>query len=306
MILLVAGQVLNPTKTYSSFSATLDQPIALNGTGNATGTGSDRLPSADSQSHVAMRIPSDSDSTDPAESSESFDTSESASFATDDNAAETEPPSTPPAGPPKERILEFLNGSVKLDIYQHAHIGSPEAPHVMVEMLSYDCSHCRQMHRTIKKGLTRYGDQLAVIVIPIPMEMKCNPLVTAKEVSHPGACTIARMALGVSAIRPDQFHTFHDWLMTDKEAPPQQSLVVSKAYHTVEPSRLSELSESKQLDKRLAEYINLYSKLSRQIGAGNGFGLPVQILGNQVLTGSVEKERDVFDAWEKHLGVVHN
>jgi hypothetical protein len=138
------------------------------------------------------------------------------------------------------------------------------------------------------------------------MEMQCNPLITNKEASHAGACTIARMALGVAELRPDLFNNFHDWLMADKEAPPQQSVVVSRAYHSVEPGRLSELSQSKQLDKRIAEYINLYSRLGRQADAGKGFGLPVQILGDQIVTGSVEKESDVFDAWEKHLGVVRN
>jgi hypothetical protein len=33
------------------------------------------------------------------------------------------------------------------------------------------------------------------------------------------------------------------------------------------------------------------------------FGLPIQILGDQVMHGSVEHEEDVFKAWEKNLGV---
>ena len=32
-------------------------------------------------------------------------------------------------------------------------------------------------------------------------------------------------------------------------------------------------------------------------------GLPVQILGDNVMSGSVEKEEDVFKAWEENLGV---
>jgi hypothetical protein len=46
--------------------------------------------------------------------------------------------------------------------------------------------------------------------------------------------------------------------------------------------------------------------LSSQATGDKSFGLPVQILGNQIISGSVEKESDVFEAWEKHLGVVRN
>ena len=306
LVLLVAGQILFPAKTYSSFNATLDQPIALNGTGTAPATTIDPAPSGESQSHVAMRIPPESTNGEPTAAADAAFSSATRAHGTSDDSADSEETTTPTTGPQPERIIEFLNGSVKFDIYQHAHIGSPKAPHVMVEMISYNCSHCREMHRTVKKGLARYGDQMAVIVIPIPMEMQCNQLVTTKEGSHPGACTIARMALGVATVRPDQFEKFHEFLMADKEKPPQQSVVVSKAYHTVDPSRLSELSSSKQLDKRIAEYITLYSRLARQASGGTNFGLPVQILGDQIVSGAVEKERDVFAAWEKHLGVVRN
>jgi uncharacterized membrane protein len=304
LFLLVAGQILFPTKTYSSVNTTLDQPIDLDGTDISSTSNGEYSVTASPNSHVAMRIPTDATIEHRSNGTKSSDPSPGATSADGEEAGSDNVP--PASDPNKQRIVEFLNGSVKLDIYQHAHIGSPEAPHVMVEMISYDCSHCRKMHRTIKRGLARYGDQLAVIVIPVPMEMQCNPLVTAKEVSHAGACTIARMALGVAAVRPDLFEKFHEFLMADPEAPPQQSVVVSKAYHTVDASRLSELSDSQQLQKRIADYITLYSRLGRQTGTGKDFGLPVQILGNQLLTGSVEKESDVFDAWEKHLGVVRN
>ena len=85
-----------------------------------------------------------------------------------------------------ERIVEFLNGSLKLDVYKHPLIGSPEAPHVMIEMVSYDCPHCREMHRTVERGLSRYGSQLAIIIMPIPLEMRCNRLVTDPKGLAPG------------------------------------------------------------------------------------------------------------------------
>ena len=37
--------------------------------------------------------------------------------------------------------------------------------------------------------------------------------------------------------------------------------------------------------------------------ANKNFGLPIQILGDEVMSGSVEKADDVYKAWEKNLGI---
>jgi hypothetical protein len=160
------------------------------------------------------------------------------------------------------------------------------------------------MHRIVEKGLGRYADQMAVIVMPIPMEMSCNHLVTSREASHVGACTTARMALGVAAIRPELFSKFHDWLMADKDKPPLPTQVVTKAYDMVDSSQLSKRANSTAMKDQISSYINLYSRLQNQ--SRGKLGLPVQILGDSILSGMAAQESDVYAAWEKHLGVVQH
>ncbi len=46
--------------------------------------------------------------------------------------------------------------------------------------------------------------------------------------------------------------------------------------------------------------LELFGKLQAQ---NKSLGLPVQILGDKVVTGEVEKIDDVFKAWEENLGV---
>jgi uncharacterized membrane protein len=319
LLVLVTGQVVFPAMTHSLLPGSLDEPIALAGSNGAISKADAK--STDNGAYVAMRIPSETAPNGDADTSSlngertqagspqaalPWETADSQSAEPTD-ASESESSgdksSSPLPTPPRERIVEFLNGSLRLDVHKHPLIGSPEAPHVMVEMISYDCSHCRQMHRLVKKGLARYGDQLAIVVIPIPLEMSCNRLVTTSAASHSGACTTARMVLGVSAIQPELFGKFHDWLMADKEKPPLQSQVVTKAYNMVDSTQLSKHSRSPALKEQLAEYIDLYAKLQRQQQDGK-FGLPVQILGNHIMAGAAANESDVFDAWEKHLGVV--
>jgi uncharacterized membrane protein len=317
LVVLIAGQLLFPAKTHTLQAGTLDEPMALPGSNPAT-SNADAESSAGS-SYVAMRISADAAANDARDTDRLSGIGDHGADSTPTPDTRHPTPDTDEnkgnggvsdvaddsdaIAPPRERFVEFLNGGLRLDVYKHPHIGSPEAPHVMIEMISYDCSHCRQMHRILKKGLARYRDQLAVIVMPIPLEMSCNKLVTSSAASHSGACTIARMALGVAAVRPELFPKFHDWLMADKEKPPPQSQVVTRAYNMVDSTQLSKRSRSPEMKEQIADYIDLYSRLQRRQQGGT-LGLPVQILGDHILSGMAADESDVFDAWEKHLGVV--
>jgi hypothetical protein len=112
------------------------------------------------------------------------------------------------------------------------------------------------------------------------------------------------MAVGIAKLKPRSFVRFHDWLMAgDKDKPPELEKIIPKAYTLVDSSRLRELSRSQEVNKQIAEYIDLLDTLRRQKTDGKQFGLPAQILGDYVLSGTVEDPDDVFRAWEEHLGV---
>jgi uncharacterized membrane protein len=312
LAMLVTVQLVFPAKTHSLQEGTLDVPVALVGGNDAKSNEAD---GAETQPHVAMRIPSNGDSDALSPTSGDLETSNAGADAregdtNDDGQAAAESPAANGANGTSlstaepERLVKFLGGKLTLDVYKHPLIGSPDAPHVMVEMISYDCPHCRKMHGIIKQGLARYGDQLAIIVMPIPFEKGCNKFITTDAGSHPGSCVTARLAIGIAEIRPPQFVKFHDWLMSgDEEKPPKLEKTLPKAYELAGRDRLRTYIRGEEVNQRLAEYVDLYSKLRSAPGTRSDFGLPVQILGDKVMSGKVEKEEDVFKAWEEHLGV---
>jgi hypothetical protein len=108
--------------------------------------------------------------------------------------------------------------------------------------------------------------------------------------------------MGVARINPASFATFHDFLMSTKDKPPAMEAILPKAYVLADRSRLRQLTQSDELTKQLDGYVDLFSTLQKRSGKKD-FGLPVQILGDHVMSGSVESEADVFKAWEEHLGV---
>lgn len=315
---LIAGQVLFASKTYDVQKVALSQSIEMVGA-NANETSTD---SNGASTRTAMRLPTEPDAGErpTAEGDSAKANSNSAAATKDDlkgshnatpvnatsNAGQKEASgsqSVPPPAPERQRVVKFLGGKLTLDVYQHPVIGSREAPHIVVEMVSYDCPHCRKMSATIQHALERYGDQVALLIIVEPLDKECNRLVTDPAASHQGACVIARLALGIAKLNPTSFAAFHDFLMSgDKEKPPAIGKIYSKAYVLADRSRLRDLMQSAELEKEINGYVDLFDQLQKQSGKKE-FGLPVQILGDYIMTGSVGSEADVFKAWEEHLGV---
>jgi hypothetical protein len=49
--------------------------------------------------------------------------------------------------------------------------------------------------------------------------------------------------------------------------------------------------------------VDLFAKLGQLNGNKKEFGLPIQILGDHIMSGTIEKSDDLYKAWEEHLGV---
>lgn len=306
--ILIGGQLLFASKTFKVEKVALGQNVSLDSPADASAA------PANATTRVAMRIPSDTENTppsdltepkdaEPSESSKNAASPDSAAASSTKDGGQNNAPPSPPTEAANKRLVSFLGGKLTLDVYRHPLIGSPEAPHIVVEMVSYDCRHCRKMYPIIHDAMQRYGDQVALLVMPIPLDRDCNSLVTDPTLHHPGACGTTRLVLGVARLNPSVFGKFHDFLMADKEKPPGMEKIVPKAYGLTNPDKLRELKQSPETQKQMEGYVKLYGKLMDQNKGAKSFGLPVQILGDKVMSGSVEKADDVFKAWEENLGV---
>jgi thiol-disulfide isomerase/thioredoxin len=221
-----------------------------------------------------------------------------------DSGSDTKDSESTPAEPAHERVVKFLGGKLALDVYKHPIIGSPEAPHIVIEMASYDCPHCRKMHAMFDEALAHYGDQVALLIMPIPLDRECNKLMNETSTSHPGACGTARMAIALAKLAPAKFSEFHAFLMSgDKEKPPSMTKIIPKAYTFVPAEKLRDMQRGPEVAKQLASYVDLYGQLMNKSKDPKGFGLPVQIIGDDVISGEVDKIEDVYKAWEENLHV---
>jgi uncharacterized membrane protein len=295
LALLAAGQIFFAGKTYEVQKVALTDTIDLAGSpSDAAGDSADSTTDSNSDDTAIGRVINDADA--------KVATVETNDGSPDSNTAKDESPSLP-AAPEKERIVKFLGGTLSLDVYKHPLIGSPEAPHIAIEMVSYDCPHCRKMAAMMSEVLERYGDQVALLIMPVPLDKDCNKLVTDPTMLHPGACGTARRVCGVAKFSPSDFAKFHEFLMTGKEVPPMEK-VIPKGNSLANRDKLRDFVNSPEAKKQVDGYVELFGKLQAQSkGNGKSFGLPVQILGDKVVSGEIEKIDDVFKAWEENLGV---
>jgi hypothetical protein len=89
--------------------------------------------------------------------------------------------------------------------------------------------------------------------------------------------------------------------MAGKERPPTPSQAVQHAYTLVERERITSLRE--QLQKSLAEYVDLYMKIKAKTPDPSKVGLPLLVVGDQIIAGSLDSDEKLFQAWERQFGV---
>lgn len=124
-----------------------------------------------------------------------------------------DPAPSAPVAVPVSRDLMFQDGTLIFRSSDLPLLGSPEAPHILVEYFDYTCASCRDMYRDLEAAKQALGGTIAVIVLPCPLNRQCNPALPAGIPDHPGACALARLSLAVWRKAPQEFPGFHQFLM---------------------------------------------------------------------------------------------
>lgn len=220
-----------------------------------------------------------------------------------------EPPAEEPAAtvssvtrieqrPKGSRVVQLLEGKFKLEIYEHALLGDPNAEHVIVEFFDYGCPHCRHLHELMGEARQRFGDQVAIVMFPYPLESRCNPTLIRTRPTSRGSCKLTELALAVFQANPNAFPPMHEFLMTGKGLP-QYTAALLKAQELVGEGPLATAMRSGRAESKITRYNNLLTQLAQ----GRGLGLPTQVVGDTVFSGPLKTVDDVVKIWEEGLGI---
>jgi len=189
----------------------------------------------------------------------------------------------------------FFEGLQKtIDLSEYPIIGSPDAPHVIVEILDYTCDHCRDLHRFIELTLEQYGDQVAFVVYHVPLHSRCNPHTTKDYPPKKDACDYAKLAIGVWKLAPEEFQEFHSWLM-ESEKPPAILEARKRALNLAGEKVLIDESLKADLGQRISEQCEVFHRLKS--------GLPILLTERSIIRGVPRNEKQWASFLEGNFGV---
>jgi uncharacterized membrane protein len=190
---------------------------------------------------------------------------------------------------PKERLVTVAGSRFSLNTRHWPLLGDPDAKYVFVEMFDYTCPHCRNTHKAIEGAFSQFGDKLAIIALPVPLERSCNP--GAKGNGHVGACEQARLAVAVWRCERSKFSDFHHWMFEANRTTGQARI------------KAEELVGKDQLAAELAlgyagDYVSKHVELYKRVGSG---AVPKLMFPKSTMTGQVSSVTTLVTAIQREF-----
>lgn len=186
-------------------------------------------------------------------------------------AAASPTPNSPPTAnlrqftgsPRPPRPVSFFNGQFAFDAANLPILGSPDAPHILVEYFDYTCGSCRDLYKDLGSLKTAHPDKFGVVLIPCPLNRSCNPNLKPNIKDHEAACDLARLALAVWKHSPTSFPRFHEALLK-LPLPANPAPAFELAATAVPPDTLRTTIQSPEVAAFLAASTSDYASLAAQ------------------------------------------
>jgi uncharacterized membrane protein len=189
--------------------------------------------------------------------------------------------------------LSTLSRSVELPYDQVPVIGPPDAPHPLFLISDYTCPHCRQLHGWLMQAQERYGRQITVIVLPIPVNTRCNRGVRRDHPVHRYACELNRLALAAWRADPKAFARVDEMLFASG-TPLVPDEARAKIGDIIGAEALRRAEADPRVDQDLARDVDLFMEL----GAGP---VPKLLIGRTKLEGMPASALEIFRIIEQQF-----
>lgn len=139
---------------------------------------------------------------------------------TTDAGSQPHPASTQTPSQAGQREVSLINGALKFQMGQYPIFGSPDAKRVVAHFFDFTCPACRDFHPALMAADAPNELTTALVMIPIPLDAKCNPGVRETAYGHRDACEYAKIGLAIWNTRPDQYNLYDTFLFQGEYPPP--------------------------------------------------------------------------------------
>ncbi len=155
------------------------------------------------------------------------------------------------------RQVSLLDGKLQLSLSQVPVMGNPQAKHLLVMLFDYCCPHCQTTHGYLREAVKQRPEDLAVILLPMPLNSKCNPHWKNDEPRFAESCELAKLALAMHAVDPEKFGHFDDWLF-ESEEPRTLAEARQQAASVVGSEELESSLSQSDLDVQIRRNVDAY------------------------------------------------
>ena len=214
------------------------------------------------------------------------------------SAAQTHVASTPEAveiiataSTSRKQLMKLAGGLITLDVADLPRMGNRDATNVVVHLFDYSCKHCRALHPMLKKVIEGMSNQVAVALLPVPLDMGCNRLVKAPIPDHTNACLFARYGLAVWRADPSKLAEFDDWIFAP-EHPPSPEDAHAEAIRLVGNSSFDAATKDPWVDRQIALGVSVLETNFRLYQKSR---LPQLIAGTNIIAGPITSEQKLHE-----------
>ncbi|MFI4873903.1 MAG: DsbA family protein, partial [Blastopirellula sp. JB062] len=144
----------------------------------------------------------------------------------------------------------------------------------------------------------KYGGQLAVVVMPLPLSHHCNAYVPETLPEHENACQLAYLAINLWRTKPEAFDGFHHWLFAGDHFRTQEEAL---AY--LDEKFGKDFVDRMIADEAPAQYIDEALRLADPERPKALFNLMPAILGsNQISEGAFTQLEEIMQPLSDDFG----
>jgi protein-disulfide isomerase/uncharacterized membrane protein len=122
-------------------------------------------------------------------------------------AVGTQPPATLTGSSQEPRLIKLAPNLDPVPLANFPVIGNPNGSLILV-FFDFTCPNCRRAHPLLEQAATESNGKLCFVLIPVPINPKCNHYIANLIDEHRDACDYARMALALWHHHPDDFAEF--------------------------------------------------------------------------------------------------
>jgi Thioredoxin len=199
-------------------------------------------------------------------------------------------------GPSPDRMVSVLDGRLTLAPHELPALGSADAPKLLLVLFDYCCPHCRATHGYLLNGLASHGNELGVLLLPTPLNTKCNPFWEETEPRFEHACELARLALAVWQVDRAAFAVFDLWLF-EPEKPRDPADARRRAEQLVPAAALDKALHDPWIDRQIEQNVTAYHNSGAE-------RVPVILSpGMRAIVGRPESEAQLFQLLGKELSL---